>query len=81
MPRFLTIGYGDPADYERTAADLLDAAHANDERLRAAGVVMGIAGRPVQVRNHDALGVATTPGSFMTSELPVAGRLFTMVAI
>lgn len=34
---------------------------------------MGIAGKPVQVRNHQAGGVETTQGPFMSSPLPVAG--------
>jgi hypothetical protein len=34
---------------------------------------MGIAGAPVQVRNHDATRVETADGPFMTSPLPVAG--------
>lgn len=34
---------------------------------------MGIAGQPVQVRNHDAAHVDTTNGPFMQSALPVAG--------
>jgi hypothetical protein len=34
---------------------------------------MGIAGTPVQVRNHDAGGVSTTEGPFMSSRLPLAG--------
>lgn len=73
MPRFLTIGYGDGAGYERTDLAIREAAHAHDARLRDDGVFMGIAGRPVQVRNHDAAGVTTTDGPFMSSGLPVAG--------
>ena len=34
---------------------------------------MGIAGRPVQVRNHDGASVETTDGPFLRSELPLAG--------
>ena len=73
MARFLTIGYGDREGYERTPAELRDAAHAHDEQLRTRGVTMGIAGSPVQVRNHQAAGVATAEGPFMSSALPVAG--------
>jgi hypothetical protein len=73
MARFLTIGYGDREGYERTPAELRDAAHAHDELLRGQGVAMGIARNPVQVRNHEAAGVTTTDGAFMTSALPVAG--------
>lgn len=73
MTRFLTIGYGDRSGYERTDAEVRVAAHAHDARLRGDGAVMGIAGPPVQVRNHDAAGVETTDGPFMSSGLPVAG--------
>ena len=34
---------------------------------------MGIAGKPVQVRNPDAVEVDTTNGPFMSSALPLAG--------
>jgi len=73
MPKFLTIGYGDQAGYDRTPAVLRDAAHAHDDRLRKAGAVMGIAGSPVQVRNTECAGVETTEGPFMAIALPVAG--------
>lgn len=73
MARFMTIGYGDEAGYEGTPAEVRDAAHAHDARLVAEGVQMGRAGSPVQVRNHDAAGVSTQEGAFMTASLPVAG--------
>jgi hypothetical protein len=73
MPRFVTIGYGDRAGYDRTDPAIRDAAHAQDAALVARGAVMGIAGSPVQVRNPDATGLRKTEGSFMTSALPVAG--------
>ncbi len=73
MPKFITIGYGDRAGYDSTDRSTRDAAHAHDERLRADGALTGIAGHPVQVRNHDAAGVAVTDGPFLRSELPVAG--------
>jgi hypothetical protein len=73
MPRFVTIGYGDRAGYDETAAPVRDAAHAHDARLQARGALIGIAGQPVQVRNHDDAGVETTAGAFMKSGLPVAG--------
>ena len=73
MPKFVTIGYGDRAGYDRTAATVRDAAHAHDARLRDAGEAMGIAGTPVQVRNPDSAHIDTKPGPFMTSSLPVAG--------
>ena len=41
MPKFITIGYGDQAGYDRTAAPLRDAAHAHDANLRQQGVLMG----------------------------------------
>jgi hypothetical protein len=70
---FITIGYGDRAGYEQTDPAVRDAAHAHDARLRAGGVLTGIAGAPVQVRNHDGVGVRTTAGPFMRSDLPLAG--------
>jgi hypothetical protein len=73
MPHFVTVGYGDRAGYERTAPAVRDAAHRNDEQLRDAGALMGVAGAPVQVRNHDCGGIGTTDGPFMRTDLPVAG--------
>lgn len=73
MPRFITIGYGDRAGYDRTAKAVRDAAHAADaERVRQ-GDVMGVAGPPVQVRNHDAAGIEVTQGPFLAAALPIAG--------
>ncbi|REF99405.1 hypothetical protein DFJ67_5441 [Asanoa ferruginea] len=73
MARFVTIGYGDQAGYDRTDASVRDAAHAHDARMREQGVEMGIAGTPVQVRNHDGAKVTTDDGAFMKAALPVAG--------
>ncbi|MDP9423350.1 MAG: YciI family protein [Pseudomonadota bacterium] len=73
MPKFVAIGYGDDAGYERTASDVRDAAHAHDDELRRCGALMGIAGSPVQVRNPDAAGVQTENAAFMSSPLPIAG--------
>ncbi|HML91376.1 transcription initiation protein [Methyloceanibacter sp.] len=73
MPKFITIGYGDRAGYDRTPQAVRDAAHAEDARLVSGGAVMGIAGTPVQVRNPDAAGIETRDGPFMRSDLPVAG--------
>ena len=73
MPKFMTIGYGDAAGYDSTDAGVREAAHAHDDRLRGEGLEMGVAGRPVQVRNHDASGVECQDGPFMSSPLPVAG--------
>jgi hypothetical protein len=73
MPKFVTIGYGDQEGYDRTAVGIREAAHAHDAKLQKAGVLMGIAGTPVQVRNPNAAKVETTDGPFMTSSLPLAG--------
>ena len=73
MPLFVTIGYGDRAGYDRTDPAVRDAAHQHDQRLRAEGTLMGSAGRPVQVRNHDGAGVETREGQFLRSDLPIAG--------
>jgi len=73
MPKFVTIGYGDQAGYERTDPAVRDAAHAHDQRLLAAGATMGIAGAPVQVRNADGAGTTVENGSFLASALPLAG--------
>lgn len=73
MPRFVTIGYGDRAGYDRTDPKVRDAAHEHDERLRAEGALMGIAGEPVQVRNHDGAGVDTIEGPFLRSDFRSQG--------
>jgi hypothetical protein len=73
MPTFITIGYGDRAGYEQTDPAIRNEAHAQDARLLQLGAVMGVVGTPVQVRNHNASGVETEGGAFMTSPLPVAG--------
>jgi hypothetical protein len=73
MPMFVAIGYGDRDGYDRTPAAIRDAAHAHDAKLRKDGVLMGIAGTPVQVRNADGTRVETISGPFMASKLPVAG--------
>jgi hypothetical protein len=73
MPKFLTIGYGDQAGYDRTPKPIRDAAHAQDAKLISEGALVGIAGRPVQVRNPDAAHLETQAGPFMTSALPIAG--------
>lgn len=73
MPMFVTIGYGDRQGYERTARTVRDAAHAHDARLLEGGAIIGRAGEPVQVRNHEAAGVRTEDGPFLQSSLPVAG--------
>ena len=73
MAKFVTIGYGDQAGYDRTDAAVRDEAHAYDAGLYERGFDMGIAGRPVQVRNPGAAGMTTQDGPFMSSSLPVAG--------
>jgi len=73
MARFVTIGYGDRGGYDATDAAVLDAAHAHDAQLLSQGAQMGVAGTPVLVRNHDALGVQTRTGPFMRSDLPIGG--------
>jgi hypothetical protein len=73
MPKFVTIGYGDQAGYDKTAGTVRDAAHAQDQKLRSEGALIGIAGAPVQVRNHDAKCVDVVDGAFMTTTLPIAG--------
>ncbi|NGY60256.1 transcription initiation protein [Lentzea sp. NEAU-D13] len=71
--KFVTIGYGEREGYDRTDQAVRDEAHAHDERLREAGVEMGIAGSPVQVRNPDNAGTTVEEGAFLRSALPVAG--------
>src|SRR3977135_4036878 len=73
MAKFVTIGYGARDGYESTDPAVRDAAHAHDARLRGEGHEMGIAGPPVQVRNHDAAGIETQSGPFIRSAPPVAG--------
>ena len=73
MTKFITVGYGDQKGYERTDPSARDAAHAHDARLKAGGALVGVAGSPVQVRNHDDFGLKTLAGSYMHSALPVAG--------
>lgn len=73
MPKFVTIGYGDEAGYQRTPQAVRDAAHAHDVRLKQGGAIMGIAGLPVQVRNPEGEIVQTTTGPYLSSSLPVAG--------
>ena len=73
MAKFITVGYGNESDYDRTERSVRDAAHAHDARMKADGALIGIAGMPVQVRNHGDAGVQTTTGPFMRSDLPIAG--------
>lgn len=73
MPKFITIGYGDEAGYDQTAKPIRDTAHAADAQRVRQGDVIGIAGKPVQVRNHDGGGVEVTEGAFLSAKLPIAG--------
>ncbi|MFN7984075.1 MAG: YciI family protein [Vicinamibacterales bacterium] len=73
MAKFITVGYGDERGYERTTPAVRAAAHAHDARMKADGALIGIAETPVQVRNHDDAGLQTQAGSFMRSDLPIAG--------
>ena len=77
MPKFIAIGYGDREGYDRTTKTVRDAAHAHDKVLQEGGALMGIAGPPEQVRNHEAVHVQTKSGPYMASQLPVAG--FTVI--
>src|SRR3984957_4352369 len=73
MPKFVTIGYGDRAGYERTQKDARDAAPPHDAEKKNRGALIGVAGAPVQGRNPLAAGVKTENSAFMSSALPVAG--------
>ncbi|WP_413874806.1 YciI family protein [Albidovulum sp.] len=73
MPKYVTIGYGDQAGYDRTPAPLRAAALAHDAKLQGQGAVIGVAGAPVQVRNTEDSGLHRTQGAFMAAALPVAG--------
>jgi hypothetical protein len=73
MAKFITIGYGDENGYKGTDASVREAAHAHDANLRAGGALIGVAGKPVQVRNPDNSGFETTTGPFLRSDLPIAG--------
>jgi hypothetical protein len=46
MPKFITIGYGDQDGYDCTPKPVRDATHAQDEKIRNSGALMGIAGTP-----------------------------------
>ena len=73
MAKFITVGYGDKAGYDRTSPAVRDAAHAHDAQMKADGALIGVAGTPVQVRNPDSTDLQTTDGSYMRSTLPIAG--------
>ncbi|MEM6104647.1 YciI family protein [Mycobacterium sp. 050272] len=73
MPTFITIGYGNEAGYRQLSDDRRRAAHTRDDELSASGALIGRAGDPVQVRNHDGAGPSVEPGAFLRSTLPIAG--------
>jgi hypothetical protein len=73
MATFVTIGYGAASGYERTSPALRAAAHAHDALLVAGGAVVGVAGAPVQVRNHDGAGTRIQDGPYLRSDRPIAG--------
>lgn len=73
MPKYITIGYADRADYDRTPQDIRQAAHEHDASLKQRGVVMGVAETPIQVRNPNGSGVLTETGPYLSSDLPIAG--------
>jgi hypothetical protein len=73
VAKFVTVGYGDRAGYDATDPKVRDRAHEHDQSLQAAGALIGIAGQPVQVRNHDGEGVEILEGAFLQAELPIAG--------
>src|SRR5580704_5686426 len=73
MATFVTIGYGAASGYERASPALRAAAHAHDALLVAGGAIVGVAGPPVQVRNHDGAGTLTEDGPYLQSDLPIVG--------
>ena len=73
MAKFITIGYGDKAGYDRTSKGVRSAAHAHDARLKAGGGLIAVAGEAVQVRNPEHAGVQTAMGPYLRSDLPIAG--------
>ena len=73
MPKFVTIGYGDEAGYQRTPPGLRKSAHVRDDELKRRGALTGMAGAPIQVRNPEATGVQIEKVAFLSAALPVAG--------
>ena len=78
MARFVTIGYGSREGYDRTDPALRDAAHAHDDRLRAAGVEVttGVGGHGVVgvLRNGVVQALVATGGDTAVAILEVLGR-------
>ena len=73
MTFFVTIGYGDEAGYDRTDKQVRARAHEHDDLLKRRGARLGVAGTPVQVRNHDDLRREVREGPFLRSDLRIAG--------
>ncbi len=73
MPKFVTIGYGDEAGYDRTPVDLRNAAHAQDDELKNKGALLGVVGSCVRVSNPEQTGVKIENKSYLASPLPIAG--------
>jgi hypothetical protein len=73
MATVIAIGYGDRAGHDRTNPIVRDEAHRHDADLVERGVMMGIAGTPTQVRNHEDAEMVATKGPYLRSELPVVG--------
>lgn len=73
MAKFITIGYGDQRGYDRAPKEIRDATHEHDSKLRESGVLTGVAGSPVQVRNTQNAGVKELKEPYLASSLPVAG--------
>ena len=67
MPKFVTIGYGDLAGYERTSKDVRDAAHAHDAELKN-----GRRGRAGASPQH--LGRRSPDAELRLHVVPLAGR-------
>jgi hypothetical protein len=73
MAKFLTIAYGDQKGYEQTPIDLRNRAFERDKALLERGALVGVAEKPVQVRNTEFRGLEVTENAYMSSQLPVAG--------
>ena len=58
MPKFMTIGYGDQAGYDKPQSTY-GTPPMPMTMLKRRGAMLGIAGPPVQVRNPDASGTET----------------------
>jgi hypothetical protein len=73
VAKFITIGYGDESGYDKTGVHVKQAAHEHDVWLLEHGAIVGMAGTPIQVRNHENSGIRTDEGAYLKSELPIAG--------